>query len=94
MTQQRANHPLDYTKGPAAQTTDRSGAGETLVNVADNVQELAEKFTHQARQYSEKAQQLAQNFRPYVEKSIKEQPMTTLAAAAAIAFVLGAIWKK
>ena len=44
--------------------------------------------------YGEKAQQAAQEFKPFVEKSIKEQPMSTLAAAAAIGFVLGAIWKK
>ena len=94
MTQQRADYPLDYTKGPAAQTSERPSAGETPMNATDNLQEMAEKFAAQARQYSDKAQQLAQNFKPYVEKSIKEQPMTTLAAAAAIAFVLGAIWKK
>jgi ElaB/YqjD/DUF883 family membrane-anchored ribosome-binding protein len=46
------------------------------------------------RQYGEKAQQAAQEFKPFVEKSLKEQPMGTLAAAAAIGFVLGALWKK
>jgi ElaB/YqjD/DUF883 family membrane-anchored ribosome-binding protein len=28
-----------------------------------------------------------------VDKSIKDQPMATLAAAAAVGFVLGALWK-
>ena len=31
--------------------------------------------------------------RDAVEKSVKDQPMTTLAAAVAIGFVIGAIWK-
>ena len=30
----------------------------------------------------------------FVEKSLKEQPMATLAGAAVIGFVLGALWKK
>jgi ElaB/YqjD/DUF883 family membrane-anchored ribosome-binding protein len=41
-----------------------------------------------------KVQELAKKFKHYVEKSMKEQPMATLAAAAAIAFALGALVKK
>ena len=33
-------------------------------------------------------------FKPYVEKQMKEQPMATLAVAAAIGLLLGAMWKK
>jgi ElaB/YqjD/DUF883 family membrane-anchored ribosome-binding protein len=33
-------------------------------------------------------------FAPSSRKSLKEQPMTTLAVAAAIGLVLGALWKK
>jgi len=32
--------------------------------------------------------------KPYVDKSMKEQPMATLGVAAVIGFVLGALWKK
>ena len=53
-----------------------------------------DKVTEQAREYGEKAQAAAKEFKPFVEKSMKEQPMTTLAGAAVIGFVLGALWKK
>ena len=91
MTQQRS----DYPKHAGESTQDRvremaDVAGEKLANA----QEMAGNIAEQARQYGEKAQQAAQEFKPYVEKSMKEQPMSTLAAAAAIGFVLGAIWKK
>jgi len=33
------------------------------------------------------------NVKTAVDKSIKDQPMTTLAVAAAVGFVLGALWK-
>ena len=59
-----------------------------------NADEIAAKAAEHARVYGEKAQELAKNFKPYVEKSMKEQPMGTLAAAAVIGFALGALWKK
>lgn len=70
------------------------GAAEQLKSVADSADDIAAKAAEQARAYGEKAQELAKNFKPYVEKSMKEQPMATLAVAAAIAFALGALWRK
>jgi ElaB/YqjD/DUF883 family membrane-anchored ribosome-binding protein len=69
-------------------------ASEKLQDAGANAQKLAGNIADQARQYGEKAQQAAQEIKPFVEKSMKEQPMGTLAAAAAIGFLLGAIWKK
>jgi ElaB/YqjD/DUF883 family membrane-anchored ribosome-binding protein len=99
MTQQRSGYPSDYAKGSGESAQDRvremaDKAGEKLKDAGANAQELAGNIAEQAREYSEKAQQAAQEFKPFVEKSLKEQPMSTLAAAAAIGFVLGAIWKK
>jgi ElaB/YqjD/DUF883 family membrane-anchored ribosome-binding protein len=46
------------------------------------------------REYGEKAQKAVEDFKPFVEKSLKDQPMATLAVAAVIGFALGALWKK
>ena len=48
----------------------------------------------QAREYTEQAQEAAKHFKPFVEKSMKEQPLATLAVAALIGAALGALWKK
>jgi ElaB/YqjD/DUF883 family membrane-anchored ribosome-binding protein len=56
--------------------------------------QMAGKFAERALEYGEKAQDAVSNFKPYVEKSMKEQPMATLGVAAVIGFVLGALWKK
>ena len=48
----------------------------------------------QARAYADKAQEAVKNVKPYVERSIKEQPMATLAVASVVGFLLGALWKK
>jgi ElaB/YqjD/DUF883 family membrane-anchored ribosome-binding protein len=42
---------------------------------------------------SDAAGEVAGNIKGAVDKSVKDQPMATLAAAAAVGFVLGALWK-
>ena len=98
MTQQRADYPLDYTAANAKNGTRTETmadmATDQLENVAQSAQDIAGKVAEQAKIYGEKAQEAAQNIRPYVEKSMKEQPMQTLAVASIIGFALGALWKR
>jgi len=61
-------------------------AGEKIERV---VQDAAE----QGRQATEQVQVVADNFKTAVDKSVKDQPLTTLAVAAAVGFVVGALWK-
>jgi ElaB/YqjD/DUF883 family membrane-anchored ribosome-binding protein len=99
MTQQKADYPLDYGKGTAEGAKDRlrdmaDTATDRLKEAGENAQEIAGKVAEQAREFGEKAQGAAKEFKPFVERSLKDQPMTTLAGAAVIGFVLGALWKK
>jgi ElaB/YqjD/DUF883 family membrane-anchored ribosome-binding protein len=94
MTQQRADYPLDYSKGPAERGQSAEGTMDRVKDAAAEAQEIAGKVADQACEYGEKAQEAARNFKPYVEKSMKERPMETLAVASVIGFLLGALWKK
>ena len=99
MTQQGSGYPAHPSKGAGEKGTDRlremaDTATDQLKVAADRAQEFAADVNQQAREYGEKAQDAARQVKPFVEKSLKEQPMTTLAAAAVIGFVLGALWKK
>jgi ElaB/YqjD/DUF883 family membrane-anchored ribosome-binding protein len=99
MTQQRSEYPLDYSTHAQQSTAERAremaeNAGDRMKEMATDAQEMAGRAAEQAREYGEKAQQAARNFKPFVEKSMKEQPMATLAAAAVIGLVLGALWKR
>jgi ElaB/YqjD/DUF883 family membrane-anchored ribosome-binding protein len=99
MTQQKVGYPLDYSKGSAEAGKDRlrevaDVATDQVKNFTESAEEIAGKVAEHAREYGEKAQEAVKNFKPYVEKSMKEQPMATLGAAAVIGFVLGALWKK
>lgn len=75
-----STYPLDYTQPPTGEVKDHK---DPLASTADLVTD-----------YAEKAQDAIKNVRPFLDKSLKEQPMQTLAAMAAVGFVLGAIWKK
>jgi ElaB/YqjD/DUF883 family membrane-anchored ribosome-binding protein len=85
MAQQQTSYP--HATGNARQQS------QTATEKID-VEEIAGKVMQQARDLTEQAQQAVNNFKPFVEKSMKEQPMATLAVAALIGAALGAIWKK
>jgi ElaB/YqjD/DUF883 family membrane-anchored ribosome-binding protein len=84
-----------------AQTTrpsDRIGdikdkATEAFSNVADRAGEAADRVADQGRALGENFQEVGGNIKGAVDRSIKDQPMATLALAAMAGFVLGAIWK-
>jgi ElaB/YqjD/DUF883 family membrane-anchored ribosome-binding protein len=47
----------------------------------------------QGRETGERMQEVASNFKGALDKSVRDQPMATLATAAMVGFVLGALWK-
>ena len=47
----------------------------------------------QMREVSDRTGEVAGNFKKAVDTSVKDQPMATLTMAAAVGFVLGALWK-
>jgi ElaB/YqjD/DUF883 family membrane-anchored ribosome-binding protein len=96
MIEQR-DDPLDYAKGPAHRDGSPAAAEATMDRVeaaAARSQERAGKISEQMRECGSKAQDAARNFQPFVRKSMREQPMATLAVASLLGFVLGALWKK
>ena len=63
-------------------------------DVADQAEQIASRVAEQGREVGNKMQEVAGNLKGAVDKSVKDQPMATLAMAAALGFVLGALWKK
>jgi ElaB/YqjD/DUF883 family membrane-anchored ribosome-binding protein len=98
MTQQTGYRPAE-AQGAAANVKDRLSemadtATDKVKDVAESAQDMAGKAADQAREYGEQAQDAVKQVKPFVEKSLKEQPMATLAGVAVLGFVLGALWKK
>jgi ElaB/YqjD/DUF883 family membrane-anchored ribosome-binding protein len=95
MTQQRgypSSHGSESMQDRLRDMSDK--ATDQFKDTADRAQEMAGKVADQARQYGEQAQDAARQFKPYVEQSLKERPMQTLAIASVVGFVLGALWKR
>jgi ElaB/YqjD/DUF883 family membrane-anchored ribosome-binding protein len=68
-------------------------ASEQLNKAADQVESMAHRVADQGREAGERMQEVAGNFKGAVDRSLKDQPMATLAGAAVVGFVLGALWK-
>jgi ElaB/YqjD/DUF883 family membrane-anchored ribosome-binding protein len=79
--------------------SDFSGKATDLKDQAtDQIKKVAGQVEGYANDAMDKlrdtgAGEVAGNLKGAVDKSVKDQPMATLALAAAIGFVLGAIWK-
>jgi len=83
MAEQVADTAAEYA-GKAGEQFDRAveGADATIRSVAEH-----------GREAGERVQQVAGNFKTAIDKSVKDQPMATLAVVGALGFVLGALWK-
>jgi ElaB/YqjD/DUF883 family membrane-anchored ribosome-binding protein len=68
-------------------------ATDQFNKTADQTEQMASRVADQGRRAGERMQEVAGNFKGALDKSVKDQPMATLAAAAVVGFVLGAIWK-
>ena len=68
-------------------------AADQASRAAAQAQEMAARVAEQGRETGERVQEVAGNFKGALDKSVTDQPMATLAMAAAVGFVLGALWK-
>ena len=99
MTQQKSTFGQAYGQGGTETAKDRlrdmaDATGESVKDAAKITEEMAGKVADQAREYGNQVQDVAKQVRPFVEKSMKEQPIATLAGVAVFAFVLGALLRK
>jgi ElaB/YqjD/DUF883 family membrane-anchored ribosome-binding protein len=68
-------------------------ATDQFNKVAGQAEDMAHRVANQGREAGESMQKVAGNFKSAVDSSVREQPMATLAFAAMLGFVLGALWK-
>lgn len=69
-------------------------AGETIGNRAQQaLDNVPESVKRSGRDAAENAQQVVGNFRDAMEKSTRENPMTTVLMAVAIGFLFGTLWR-
>ena len=82
----------DYQHGTTSSDL-KDRISDTADKASDQMSRMAQSAQDQAGVVGENMKMVASNLDTAVRRSIKDQPMTTLAMAAAMGFVLGAIWK-
>jgi ElaB/YqjD/DUF883 family membrane-anchored ribosome-binding protein len=68
-------------------------AGQKVEQAFEGADATVRSVAEQGREAGERVQEVAGNLKGAIDKSVKDQPMATLAVAGAIGFVLGALWK-
>jgi ElaB/YqjD/DUF883 family membrane-anchored ribosome-binding protein len=68
-------------------------ATDKFRGVAGQAEDFAGRVAEQGREAADRMQEVTGNVKGAVDKSIKDQPMATLAVAAVLGFVVGALWK-
>lgn len=91
MTQNQQPHPTANSGSTGAELQDI--ATEQLGKVAHKVEAMASIVADSGRDAGERVNAVAGNIKGAVDKSVKDQPMATLAMAVLMGFVLGALWK-
>src|SRR5262245_27342518 len=68
-------------------------AGHQVDKMMTKAEARMQDLAEQGGEARERVQEVAGNMKSAVDKSVKDQPMTTLLIAAAVGFALGALWK-
>lgn len=95
------NHARDLEDRARSTATDigekasdlASKAGTKIESAMHSAEDTANQLAQHGREAGERVNEVAGNLRSAVDKSVREQPMTTLLVATALGFVLGALWK-
>lgn len=88
----------DRMKATATKMADNAAdlaqkAGQQIDRAMDTAQSAARTVSEQGKEATERMTEVAGNLKGALDKSVREQPMATLAVVAAFGFVLGALWK-
>ncbi len=70
-----------------------SKASQQVESALEGADATVRSVASQGREAGERVQEVAGNLKGAIDKSVKDQPMATLAIVGALGFVLGAIWK-
>ena len=68
-------------------------AGQRIGDAVESAEHTFHAISAQGAVAGEQVQVVAGNLKTAIDKSVQDQPMTTLLLAAGVGFLLGALWK-
>ena len=95
---QNTTYSQSGAKSAAHDLSDKAGdlaakAGNQLDKALEAAESKVRDLAARSGEAGEQVQEVAGNVKTAIDRSVKDQPMATLAMAAAVGFVLGALWK-
>jgi len=88
------NHGNTVSKEVTDKATEFAGKASKQIDKAiETAESTVRDLAARGSEAGERVQEVAGHMKGAIDKSVKTQPMTTLAITAAIGFVLGALWK-
>jgi hypothetical protein len=82
-----------YPSGSDPTSDLKDKATDQLNTMSAQAQDVASRVGERGRELTYGLGEVAGNFKGALDKSLKDQRMATLAVAAGLGFVLGALWK-
>lgn len=78
-----------------ASTTSSSSYGSSgpVEDIKGRARQTMEAASDAAGEAKQQVEEMAGNVKGAIDKSVKDQPLTTLLIAGAVGFVVGALWK-
>jgi ElaB/YqjD/DUF883 family membrane-anchored ribosome-binding protein len=77
----------------ATTSTSQYGSTGAIEDIKGKAKQTFDDASDRAQEIAGQAGEIAGNVKGAIDKSVKDQPLTTLLAAAAVGFVIGALWK-
>lgn len=68
-------------------------AGRTINRAMESAEATADDLIERGREAKDQVEKMASNLKSTVTRSVRSEPIATLAVAAVMGFVLGALWK-
>ena len=78
---------------PYSSEAQRSKSGDVRTTASEQMEKVTSQVEGAVREVSSDVQAVAGNIKSAVDTSVKDKPMATLAVAAVLGFVMGALWK-
>lgn len=74
-------------------STSSYGSSGSVEDIKGRARQTLDAASEAAGDAKQQVEEMAGNVKGAIDRSVKEQPLTTLLVAAAVGFVVGALWK-
>lgn len=74
-------------------STSSYGSSGSVEDIKGRARQTLDAASEAAGDAKQQVEEMAGNVKGAIDRSVKEQPLTTLLVAAAVGFVIGALWK-